>query len=456
MEGQAAAGHDVAYFFGGRHYPGVRRPRLHRWRLGGVAMLEVLGSPIPVGIDQGTRFPDLELHEPATEKLFDAVLEEVRPEVVHVQELAGLPSSVVDIAQRRRVPLVMTLQDYFPLCPTVKLYDADGQICMRRDPAPQCVRCCRDAPLGTRHMRDMTTAFELRRLGGAFPRARDAAWGVLGPLLRRLPSGLPVDERAHGADAPAGQVEAYRRRRATNVERLSRFDALVGVSSRVTEIYSDLGVDPARLRTLHLTVGHLEALRPRHVEAPGRPLRFATLAGLASVPKGSRLVLDVVRRLEQMDLDGAYEVHVHGLVDPAIEAEVRALRSVRLRGPYSLGDLDALLDTADVGLVPSIWEEAYAHTGLEFVAKGIPVIANALGGSPDFAVPGESGWLNRSAGGQELAEIMAAIARDPREVVRFSRRLLDRRDELIKPLDRHLVELDELYREVIERSAGDA
>ena len=84
------------------------------------------------------------------------------------------------------------------------------------------------------------------------------------------------------------------------------------------------------------------------------------------------------------------------------------------------------------------------------------MIANALGGSPDFAVPGESGWLNRSAGGQELAEIMAAIARDPREVVRFSRRLLDRRDELIKPLDRHLVELDELYREVIERSAGDA
>ena len=28
-----------------------------------------------------------------------------------------------------------------------------------------------------------------------------------------------------------------------------------------------------------------------------------------------------------------------------------------------------------------MWEEAYGYAGLEFLAKGIPVIANAIGGS---------------------------------------------------------------------------
>src|SRR3954447_14524874 len=57
MEAQAAAGHEVAYFFGGRRYPGLRRPRTRRWRRRGVRMVEGLGSPIPVGADRRTRFP---------------------------------------------------------------------------------------------------------------------------------------------------------------------------------------------------------------------------------------------------------------------------------------------------------------------------------------------------------------------------------------------------------------
>ena len=99
MEAQARRGHDVAYFFAGRRYPLVGRPRLHRWRRRGVAMLELLNSPIPVGLDGGTRFPRLELNEPASEAAFQRVLGAGRPDVVHVQELTGLPSSLLDLAR---------------------------------------------------------------------------------------------------------------------------------------------------------------------------------------------------------------------------------------------------------------------------------------------------------------------------------------------------------------------
>ena len=86
-------------------------------------MLEVVNSPL---YDHG-RQPELELEEPRLERMFEGVLAEARPEVVHVHELAGLPSSVLDVAERGGLPVVVTLQDYFPVCSTFRLLDAEGR-----------------------------------------------------------------------------------------------------------------------------------------------------------------------------------------------------------------------------------------------------------------------------------------------------------------------------------------
>ena len=453
MEAQAARGDEVAYFFAGRRYPLMRRPRMHRWRRRGVAMLEVLSSPIPIGMDLGTRAPDLDLEEPATARMFSDAVSELRPDVVHLQELLGVPSAVVDIAHGAGVPVVMTLQDYFPLCPTLKLFDADGRPCIRRDPAAECVRCCRDAPVGTRHIGDVTFAFELQRAARLVPWARAPAYRALSRVLPRMPSGLPVDEHARGRDGRPASEEAYRRRRETNIARLARIDRLVASSSRTTEIYSTLGVPRERLVTLQLSSGHIAGLAPRTIEAPPRPVRFVTLAGAQSEAKGALVILEAARRLAARPA-GDHVLDVHGLVDARVRGELERLPAVRLHGPYDRDGLDSILDRADVGLVPSAWEEVLGHVGLECLAKGVPVVANGVGGLRDYVIPGETGWINRSCTGAELAELMGAIVDDPTQVVRLNRSIRERRDELIKPLERHLPELDEIYAEVI--AAGSA
>jgi len=355
----------------------------------------------------------------------------------------------VDVAHARGVPVVMTLQDYFPLCPTLKLFDTDGRVCMRRDPAPECVRCCRDAPLGTRHIREMTAAFELQRAGRALPPLRGPAFRTLSRVLPRMPSGLPVDTRAQGSDAPVAPESAYRRRRQLNLERLGRVDVLIGASTRLTEIYEQLGVPSARLRTVHLVAGHVARLRPRAIEAPPGPVRFVTLAGAQNEEKGASLLLDALRRLSAEPPAAGYAVDVHGLVDDRVRGELEGLPAVRIHGPYAPDALDSILESADVGIVPSVWEDTYPHAGLELLAKGIPVIGNARGGIPDYTIPGQTGWLNHSCTGAELAEIMAGVIADPAQVVQLNRSIRERREELVKPLDRHLDELDEIYAEVL-------
>src|SRR3954451_18697432 len=155
---QTRRGHEVAYLFSGRQFPFVRGPRLKRWRRDRVAMFEIVNSPL---FDHG-RQPDLELAEPRVERIFERVLRQTNPDVVHVQELAGLPSSVLGIAARA-APVVMTLHDYFPLCPNFKLFDSERRVCVRREIGVDCLATATEDPREPGIIFDATLRYELRR-----------------------------------------------------------------------------------------------------------------------------------------------------------------------------------------------------------------------------------------------------------------------------------------------------
>src|SRR4051794_36959609 len=146
MAAQAERGHELAYFCTGRHYPYVSGPRLKRWRRGAVAVREVVNPPLIAGLEDGTADPARELSEPHIEAAFRRTLDEVSPDVIHIQELHGLPSAIVDVAAEAGIPTLMTLQDYQPLCSTLRLYDAEGKVCLRHEVGADCVARNAGAP----------------------------------------------------------------------------------------------------------------------------------------------------------------------------------------------------------------------------------------------------------------------------------------------------------------------
>src|SRR3954471_23438087 len=305
---QTRRGHEVAYLFSGRQFPFLRRPWLKRWRRDRVAMFEILNSPL---FDHG-RQPDLELAEPQVERIFERVLRETNPDVVHVQELAGLPTSVLNIATRA-APVVMTLHDYFPLCANFKLFDSEQRVCLRRAIGEDCLATVTADPREPGIIFDATVRFELRRPALV---KRFETPGVRARINRLgISLGRRAARRAYGGGQIRLQPAAFQRRRDVNVERLNTLDRLVAVSSRVGEIYAQLGVDAARIVTTQLPLAHIERLRPRLAEGRA-PVTFATLGGAESVPKGSRLLLDAARTLAVTADPGRYRLLVFGFVDP--------------------------------------------------------------------------------------------------------------------------------------------
>ncbi len=443
MQDQVRRGHDVSYFFSGRQYPYVTGPRLRRWERDGVAMLEVVNSPL---YDHG-RQPELELDEPRIERMFGRLIHELRPEVVHVQELAGLPSSVLDVARDAGIPTVLTLQDYFALCPTFKLLDAEGNVCLRHQIGGDCVATTAAEPSFPGLLFEATLRHDLPRLPvlrTMRPERRDPRIERISRVLaRRVPA--PLES---GADGSASQAASFQARRDVNVERLNRVDRLIAMSARVTEIHGVLGVDANRVQTMQLTLAHMESLRPRQAGG-GRPVIFATLGGLESVAKGGRLMLDALGSLADAARTGRFRLLAFGHAAPAIADEARVLPGVELRGGFRPGELDGLLDEVDVGIMPSIWEEAYGYAGMEFLAKGIPVIGNAIGGIVEYTREGETGWLNRSCTSEELARIMSDVIERPEQVAELNGKLLAARGSIVKPMADHGDEMDVVYREVI-------
>lgn len=462
MSAQVSKGHDVSYFFSGRHYPILGGPRLKRWRRDGVAMYEAVNAPIVFALERGTRYPEADLSEPWLERTFARVLGDLRPDVVHIQELAGLPSSVLELARSAGVPVLMTLQDYFALCSTMRLYDSTGSVCLRREVGEDCVATNAAAPADAGPTIARTLHFELERAKRTVPAVRRVSFARARPLVGAAvaaASRLPLPSRAPAPRDIAGEGDmldraelaaAYQRRRDVNVKRLRDVDRLVAPSRRVEEIYRLLGVDGANLQTIPLTVSHLEGLRPRALSEAPRPVTFLTLGACTSASKGLNLVLDALRRLSGANAESRFRLLVFGFVDPAAEPELARHPSVSLRGVIGAEDLDAALEEADVGLMSSVWEEAYPFTGLEFLAKGVPLLATPIGGIVEYAREGETAWLNRERTGEELARIMLDIADHPERVVDLHRSVVRLRPELIKPMGVHAAEMDALYGELID------
>ncbi|HWW60795.1 MAG TPA: glycosyltransferase, partial [Thermoanaerobaculia bacterium] len=71
---------------------------------------------------------------------FERFLKSERPDLLHVHHLAGHAFSLMRVARRLRIPIVLQIQDWWFLCARVNLYHRDGVRCS--GPAPEkCARC---------------------------------------------------------------------------------------------------------------------------------------------------------------------------------------------------------------------------------------------------------------------------------------------------------------------------
>lgn len=376
------------------------------------------------------------------------VLDRERPDLVHVQHLMMLSLGVLGQLAERRIPVVMTLHDFWLFCPRMgQLLEHGTDLCPGPEPA-RCSRCLQSFPFAQSRLKQRVIqgmAWTRRRLGLPLDPVVDALRGRV-RLTRRRADGRAADDASRERGDPLPEAVRDRIERVLEVAPLvSRF---VSPSRTVLDGCAGYGLPVDRM--LHLPNG---TPPPRGADRnPALPRESGRLTvGFVGTPaphKGVHVLLDALRLLGSRA--GGLRALVYGSPGPAHAAYLRDLRRSSSDLPVEFcpgvpnDRIGEAFERMDALVVPSLWLENAPVVIQEARWFGVPVVASRLGGMAEAVRDGVDGVLFETGDSAALAGVLADLAED-----------LARLDELSAAapqpmtMEEHLSVLDGLYSEVV-------
>lgn len=238
---------------------------------------------------------------------------------------------------------------------------------------------------------------------------------LIGRLAARQ-AGVPAVAVSRGWTGENRKVRAYE---AVDRWHLRFMDRVVCVSHGQANKVRRAGVPPARI-TVIPNAARLTTPREPDPEAreqlesffrkPGE--RIIVGAGRLSPEKGVQVLIEAAKQVLESDPQARFAVFGEGTMRLALE---RMIAEGNLLGRFVLpgfrNDLDQLLPAADLFVLPS-FTEGMPNVVLEAGAASLPVVATAVGGTPEVVAHGETGYLVRAGEPAQLAQRIAELLHD--------------------------------------------
>ena len=353
----------------------------------------------------------------AVDKAFDGLLDEVRPEVVHVGHLNHLSTSLVFAASERRIPVVFTLHDYWLMCPRgqfIQMYPQDAadiwSVCDGQDDRKCAVRCY------VRHFSGDEDEYEA-----------DAAYWT-GWVGRRMAHVREVCDAVDMFIAPSRYL-------------LRRFRDEFGIPERKLK-YLDYGFHRRRLEGMKraegepFTFGYIGT----HIPAKGVNHLIESFGGVSGNPK-----LRVWGRDRGVETEELKEL-ASGLPGSAGSR-------VAWMGEYRNEDIVLeVFNRCDVIVVPSIWAENSPLVIHEALQAGLPVITADYGGMAEYVHHEENGLLFAHRDPKSLAAQMQKLVDAPNLARQLGERgYLQSQDGNVPDMEEHSLAVERIYHGLIRR-----
>ncbi|PKR58532.1 glycosyltransferase family 4 protein [Thalassospira lohafexi] len=271
------------------------------------------------------------------------ILEHLDPTttVVHLHSWTKvLSTSIIPVIRQGRFPLVLTLHDYFTVCPNGGFYDyKNGLTCHRKPLSTACLGCNCDARSPAHKMWRVTRQV-IQHGPGHFPACVDAFISVSDFSQRILQPFLPQDTPIHRIPPPIECVKS-----------------------------------PASQP--HFANGLLFIGRLSPEKGPGLLAAAAREAGVQVTFVGDGELKDI--------LQTSYPEH-------------------KFTGWLSFSDILPLIDQTRALVLPSLWYETLGLTVLECAARGVPAVIADACAATDVVTHEETGLLFTSGDQSSLAQ----------------------------------------------------
>ncbi|RLB00268.1 MAG: hypothetical protein DRG83_11790 [Deltaproteobacteria bacterium] len=359
--------------------------------------------------------------------IFARFLEQVQPDIVHIQHLIGLSTSLISICSDKNIPVLLTLHDYWFLCQRGQLLKPDLTICS----GPRDWKCamCLWSQIKA-FLTQQSTAVKRRTYLGKIPMAL-RRWCV---QLNRWKA-----------------IEVMHARTRHMREMLESVDMIFTPSrfhrDQCIKLGGRFGISPDRIR--FLSNGMNVDLFANFRKKPSSTLRFGFI-GTIIPSKGLHVLIKAFNRIQS----NRATLRIHGIALPYdgynnYMQDLRAMvvnPNIHFMGGYNNAQIAQILSEIDVLIVPSIWYENAPLTIHEaFIAK-IPVIASNIGGMAELVHHMENGLLFEVGNSDDLYVKIQTFIENPSLVEALSGNI-----KPVKTIEENAKELEAIYNELIAR-----
>jgi len=304
---------------------------------------------------------------------------EVQPDVFHLISGYLLSGRTLHVARELGIPAVVSLMDFWFLCPRISMLRSDGRLSTLPISAQRCARC-----LGEERRLYRWPARVASPLADLFWRTQTEKTQRLAERAAFLKQSLALAE-----------VVISRSHFLQSVHCQAGFGGDRIIFSRQGRDFPDFPASPA--------------------DRPSSPVLRVGYLGQIARHKGVHVLFEAARRLP----DAPLVIRAYG--DPApfpdYTARLRRLcaqdKRLELMGACRPQDLADVLRGLDVIVVPSLWYENSPNVILEAFAHHTPVIASNLGGMSELVQDGGNGLLFAPGDAGSLAEQLQRLLREP-------------------------------------------
>jgi glycosyltransferase involved in cell wall biosynthesis len=325
---------------------------------------------------------------------FGQFLEATRPDLVHINSCYLLSASTIAAVKRLSLPLIVTLHDFWFVCPRITLLKPTGKVCTVPEDVTECVWCL---------------ATEKRRFRWLEMMSQGMAGKLAQPILAQATRAKLLNIQPDAAEM------TYRRSFLRDA--LNQADLILAPSEFLRTVFIKQGVDPTKILYTRIGLDTSHWLTPAlpKTETEGN-LRISYIGQLA-YHKGVHVLLEAFNRLDfstrraQLKLYGVLEAFP-GYVK-SLRKIVRGNPLIEFAGRFDNRRIAEILNQTDVLVVPSIWYENSPITIMEALTAGTPVVTTNLGGMPELVQHQVNGLLFKVGDVGDLAAQLQQLVNEP-------------------------------------------
>ena len=343
------------------------------------------------------------------EREFEKILDVYQPDIVDIHHLGGLSTTIIQSIKKKGIPLVLTLHDYWLICPKGQRIRDDDLTLSETIDRERCASCLQSA-LSARQRSPLWRLFE-------FFKSSQTAF--------------------------AKQLFEYDQ----HIRQMLRLpDVIITPTEFFRREFIKYGVRSERIKT----IGHgLDLdLFNNVTRTSSTKTRFGYI-GSVIPSKGVHVLIEAFNKFQRNDVSLSIFGEVktfHG--DTGYGERLRKLltpgKDVTFYGRYENEHIPHVLSEIDVLVVPSLWHESFSIVIREGFLARVPVIATDLGAMKEAIEDEKTGLLFERGNADHLFEQMRRLVEDKELKARISNNGVS-----VKHIRENAQELLTLYKELV-------